>query len=201
MNTQKSHFHRNLIIVLAALFLFTQAILFYPGLVHDPGELAWWQVLLNLLIISIPLMLLYGSLYMVVRAWREHAVTGQVEPRLARTIHWAARVAVMVIAGFLSLFSFDVFEIQASPIEVLAGFLIHNIPVIALVVLLAFAWNRPGVGFVAFLLTGVLFMFLFGRSFYANWLLFVLPILLIACLFYIDWKWLTVSSHRLPGNH
>jgi hypothetical protein len=40
----------------------------------------------------------------------------------------------------------------------------------------------------------VLFAIFFVRDFYAlsNLLLFVLPILLIACLFYIDWKWLGV---------
>ncbi len=192
MNTQKSNFNRNLVIVLALLFLLTQALIFYSSLVNDPRQPEWWQVLPNMLLISIPLMLLYGSLYLVVAAWREHARSGWVESRLAGIIHWTPRLAAIVIAGFLSLFSFDVFEIQAPPLELLGGFLIHNIPSIALIVLLAFAWKRPVVGFGAFLAAGALFAFFFVRSLYAlpNLLLFVLPILLIACLFYIDWKWL-----------
>ena len=93
--------------------------------------------------------------------------------------------------GFMSLFSLDVFEMQASPLELLGGFLIHNIPSIAMILMLVFAWKRPAVGFVAFLIAGAHFAFFFVRDFYAlsNLLLFVLPILLIACLFYIDWKW------------
>jgi len=198
MNTVISNFRRLLVIVLVILFLLTQALIFYPALTNDPGQPAWWEVLTNLLLISIPLTLLYGSLYLVMLAWREHTLSGQVEPRLATFIHWAARVAVMVIGGFLSLFSFDVFEMQATPLELLAGFLIHNIPTIALMVLLVFAWKRPAVGFVAFLVAGALFAFFFVRDFYAlpNLVLFVLPILLIASLFYIDWKWLGAPTSR-----
>lgn len=196
MNTLISGFHRNLVIVLVILFLLSQAVIFYPALANDPGLPEWWMVVSNLLLISIPLTLLYGSLYMVIMAWREHTLSGAVEPRLAKSIHWAARVAVMVIGGFLSLFSFDVFEIQAPPLELLGGFLVHNIPTIALIALLVFAWKRPAVGFVAFLVAGLLFAVFFVRDFYAlpNLMLFVLPILLIAALFYVDWKWLGTPS-------
>ncbi len=64
----------------------------------------------------------------------------------------------------------------------------HNLPTIALLVLLAFAWKRPAVGFVAFLIAGMLFAVFFAREFYAlpNLVLFVQPLLLIAALFYID---------------
>lgn len=198
MNLSISAFRRNLVIGMVVLFLLTQALIFYPGLASDPGQPEWWTVLLNLLIISIPLTLLYGSLYMVVMAWREHALHGQVESHLAKFIHWAARTAVVVIGGFLSLFSLDVFELQASPLELLAGFLMHNLPTIALLVLLAFAWKRPAVGFVAFLIAGMLFAVFFVRDFYAlpNLVLFVLPLLLIAALFYIDWKWLGGASSQ-----
>jgi hypothetical protein len=192
MNTEKSRFNRNLVIGLVLLFLLAQAVIFYPALANDPGQPEGWQVALNMLLISIPLVLLVGSLYVVVVAWREHTLNGQVEPRLAKIIHWAPRVAAIVIIGFVSLFSLDVFESQASPLELLGGFLMHNIPSIAMIVVLVFAWKRPAVGFVAFLVVGVLFGLFFVRDFYAlsNLLLFVLPILLIASLFYIDWKWL-----------
>jgi len=196
MNTLISGFRRNLVIVLVILFLLTQALIFYPALANDPGQPEWWMVFPNLLLISIPLTLLYGSLYMVVMAWREHALNGQVEPRLAKAIHCAPRIAAIVITGFISLFSLDVFETQAPPLELLAGFLIHNIPSLALIVLLVFAWKRPAVGFVAFLVAGMLFAVFFVRDFYAlpNLLLFVLPLLLIAALFYVDWKWLGAPS-------
>lgn len=68
MNTLISGFRRNLVIVLVILFLLTQVLIFYPALTNDPGQPEWWMVLSNLLLISIPLTLLYGSLYMVVMA-------------------------------------------------------------------------------------------------------------------------------------
>ena len=62
-----------------------------------------------------------------------------------------------------------------------------------MLLLLIFAWKRPVVGFVAFLIAAVAFAVLFVRDIYALpilLLLFVLPILLIASLFYADWQWL-----------
>jgi hypothetical protein len=81
---------------------------------------------------------------------------------------------------------------EASPLELLGGFLIHNIPAIVMLVLLILAWKRPAVGFVAFLIAGALFTFAFVRSLddLPNLLIFVGPLLLIAGLFYADWKWL-----------
>jgi len=84
MNTLISGFRRNLVIVLVILFLLSQAVIFYPALANDPGLPEWWMVVSNLLLISIPLTLLYGSLYMVILAWREHTSSGVVEPRLAK---------------------------------------------------------------------------------------------------------------------
>ena len=191
MDTQKSYFNRNLLIILVVLFILTIAAFTY-AMVADPGFTQWWMMLVNILILSIPLVLLYGSIYVLVIAWREHSTLGQVSLRLAKIIHWAPRVAAILIIIFVSLFSFDVFEMEASLIQLLGGFIVHNIPSIGMLVLLIFAWKRPKVGFVAFLTTAALFVIFFVRSIYSltNLLLFVFPILLIAFLFYADWQWL-----------
>ena len=196
MDTQKSQFNRILLIILAVLFVLTIAAFSYANWVTDPEFMEWWMMLLNIPILSIPLVLLYGSIYVLVIAWREHSTTGQVSPRLAKIIHWGPRVAAILIIVFISLFSLDVFEMQASPLELLGGFLIHNIPSIGMLVLLLFAWKRPVIGFVAFLAAAALFTIFFVRDIYAlpNLLLFVFPILLVAFLFYIDWKWLEPQS-------
>jgi hypothetical protein len=192
MHTQKSQFNRILLIVLSILYVLSIAVFTYANWAADPEFTKWWIMLLNVLILSIPLVLLYGSIYVLVVAWREHSSLGRVSPRLAKIIHWAPRVAAILIIFFISLFSLDVFSIKASPLELLGGFLIHNIPSIGLLVLLIFAWKRPAVGFVAFLVAAALFALFFMRGIFAlsNLLLFVLPILLVACLFYADWKWL-----------
>jgi hypothetical protein len=196
MDTQKSRSNRVLLIVLVALYVLTLAGFNYANWAADPENMEWWMPLINSVLLSIPLVLLYGSIYVLVVAWREHAARGQVNPRLAKIIHWAPRVAAILIIFFISLFSLDVFEIEAPPLELLGGFLIHNIPAIAMLAVLLAAWKRPAVGFVAFVIAGVLFAFLFVRDVGSlpNLLIFVLPILLIACLFYADWKWVEPQS-------
>ncbi len=196
MDAQKSHFNRNLLIILVILYLLAIAGFSYVNWKVDPQFMQWWMTLLNVLILSIPLVLLFGSIYVLASAWRERSTLGQVSPRLAQIIHWAPRIASILIIFFISLFSLDVFDMGGSPLELLGGFLIHSLPALAMLVLLIFAWKRPVVGFVAFLIAAVLFVLFFVRSIYAigNLLLFVFPILLIAFLFYADWKWLQPKS-------
>jgi hypothetical protein len=190
MDTQK--FNRNLLVILILLYTLTIAAFSYANWAGDPEFMQWWRMLLNIPILSIPLVLLYGSIYVLAVGWREHSTLGQVSPRLARIIHWAPRVAAILIIFFMSLFSLDVFEMEATPLELLGGFLIHNIPSIGMLVLLIFAWKRPVVGFVAFLAAAALFTVFFVRDIEAlpNVIIFVLPILLIAGLFYADWRWI-----------
>lgn len=192
MEAQKSPFNRILLVILLVLYVVILAAFSYANWAADPAHTELWMILLNLPILSIPLVLLFGSIYVLALAWQEHARGGPVSPRLAKIIHWAPRAAAILIILFISLFSLDVFEMEASPLELLGGFLMHNIPSIAMIVLLILAWKRPAVGFVAFLIAAALFTIFFVRDIYAlpNLLLFVLPILLVALLFYADWKWL-----------
>jgi len=192
MEAQKSRFNRVFLTVLIALYVLTLAAFIYANWAAEPDFQQWWMLLLNILILSIPLVLLFGSIYVLVVAWREHSSGLPVSPRLARIIHWAPRVAAIMIIFFTSLFSLDVFEMEGSPLELLGAFLIHNIPAIVMIIILILAWKRPVVGFVAFLVAAVLFAAFFVRDIYSlpNLLLFVFPILLVALLFYADWKWL-----------
>ena len=195
-SAQKSGFKRILLIVLAVLYVGTLAVFIYAEWAADPESAQWWMMALNALILSIPLVLLYGSIYVLVVAWREHSKQGQVSQPLAKIIHWAPRVAAILIIFFTSLFSLDVFEMDAPPLQLLGGFIMHNIPSIVMIVLLIFAWKRPAVGFAAFIIAAALFAIFFVRDMYAlpNLLLFVLPILLVAFLFYADWKWLAPQA-------
>lgn len=193
MDTQSSRFNHVLLIVLLILYVLSLAAFNYANWAADPEFMEWWMPLVNSVLLSIPLVLLYGSIYVLVVAWRERKYLGQVSPCLTRIIHWAPRIAAILIIFFISLFSLDVLEMDASPLEMLGGLLMHNIPSIIMLLLLVVAWKRPAVGFVAFLLAGALFAFFFVRDVDSlpNLLVFVFPILLIAGLFYADWKWLT----------
>ena len=202
MHTQKSHFNRNLLIILVVLFVLTIAAFSYTIWAAESGNMQWRMMLLNLPIQAIPFVLLYGSIYVLVIGWREHSTSGQISPRLAKIIHWAPRVAAILIIIFVSLFSFDVFEMEATSLELLGGFLIHNIPSIGMLVLLIFAWKRPVVWFVAYLVAAALFSLFFVRDISAlpNLLLFVLPILFIASLFYAGWQWLKPQPPDQAGE-
>jgi hypothetical protein len=193
MNARESHFNRNLLIVLVIFYLFTLATFSYANWAADPDFMVWWKTLLNIPILSIPLVLLFGSIYVLALACRQHTIQGSIDPRLAKVIRTAPRLAAILIIFFISLFSLDIFEMQASPLQLLGAFLIHNIPSIVLTALLIAAWKRPVVGFVAFLVAAFLFTVFFVRDLSAlpNLLFFVLPILMVATLFYADWRWIT----------
>lgn len=190
MDAQNSGFNRLLGIVLAALYLATLGAFTYANWRVDPEHVLWMYAV-NTLILSIPLVLFYGSLYVLIRAWREHHQGAQISPRLAKIVYWAPRSAAILIIFFVTLFSLDVFEMEASPLELLGAFLIHSLPSIVMIVMLVFAWRRPVIGFIAFLLAGLFFMrfVIMGRDL-GNFLLFSGPLLLISAMFYIDWRWL-----------
>ena len=203
METQKSRFNQVLLVILVILYLLSIAGFTYANWAASGGEIAWWMTLLNFITLSIPLVLLYGSIYVLAVAWREHADGGQVSPRLAKIIHWAPRIGAILIILFISLFSLDVFEMDGSALELLGGFLIHNIPSIIMIILLVIAWKRPAIGFAAFLVAGVVFALFFIRDLDSlpSLLIFVFPILLIAGLFFADWKWLTPQNPHLSHRH
>ena len=189
MAAHTSRFTRLLLILMIGLYVISLGFFSYANWKADP-EPALWKFAVNALILSIPLVLLYGSIYVLISARREHSLTGQINPRLAKIIHWAPRLAAILIIFFVSLFSLDVFEMEGTPLELLGAFLIHSLPSIFLILMLVFAWRRPVVGFIAFLLSGLFFLrfVILGRDL-AHFLLFSGPLLLISCLFFADWRW------------
>jgi hypothetical protein len=192
MDAQRSHFQRGLSLTLIVLFVLTLIALSYATWTVERENLQGWEMLLNVLILSLPLLLIYGSVYVLLMGRHERSSQGKVSPGLAKIIHWAPRLAAILIILFTGLFSLDVFGTGAPPIEVLGAFLMHNLPSIVMLILLILAWKRPVVGFVAFLVIAVAFTLFFVRDIYAltNLALFVLPLLLVASLFYADWQWL-----------
>jgi hypothetical protein len=190
MAAEISRFNRLLLILMIALYLISLAAFSYLNWIVET-EHVLWILMLNALILSLPLVLFYGAAYILISAWHEQRLAGEIGPRLSRVIHWAPRIAAMVIIFFISLFSLDVFEMEGTPLELIGAFIIHSLPSIFLIVLLVFAWQRPVVGFVAFLIAGLFFFrfVILGRDL-RHFLLFSGPLLLISALFYIDWRWL-----------
>ena len=183
-------FNRILFILLVALYLLSLG--FFLNLQwQESQEGERWMIALNGLIVSIPLVLFFGSIYVLVSAWRAHRLRGEVGTRMAKVIHTAPRLAAILIIFFVSLFSFDVFDMGGTILEQLGAFLMHSLPSIVLIILLVFAWRRPLIGFIVFLLAGLAFLsFVITGSGLWHFMLFSGPLLLIAGLFYADWRWL-----------
>jgi hypothetical protein len=200
MDTRSTRFNRFLLRLMIVLYLISLGAFSYANWKVEDEHVLWTYVV-NAFLLSIPLVLFYGSIYVLIRAWREHRQTGMISPGLAKTIHWAPRVAAILIIFFVSLFSLDVFEMEASPLELLGAFLIHNLPSIFLIFVLIFAWRQPVVGFLAFLLAGLVFLrFVIFDLSLGHFLLFSGPLLLISGLFYADWRWHKPSDPPLSAS-
>jgi len=191
MAAQIPRYNRPLLILLVLLYVISLGAFSYANWMVEPEHVLWSHAV-NALILSLPLVLFYGSVYVLINAWREHRLTGHVGPRLAKILHWAPRVAAILIIFFVSLFSLDVFDMEGTPLELLGAFLLHSLPSIIMILFLVVAWRRPVVGFIGFLLAGLIFLrfVIFGRDL-GHFLLFSGPLLLIAGLFYADWRWNT----------
>lgn len=189
MNAPAARFNRILLMICILLYVIVLALFSYTNAKVDP-QIGIWNTLLNALILSLPLILFFGSIFVLVTAWREHRAAGRLSPQLAAIIHWTPRIASIVIIFFITLFSLDVFGEGGTLLEQLGAFVMHSIPSLVLIGLLIFAWRRPVVGFIAFLIAGLVFLrFVIPGLDLANFVLFSGPLLLIAALYYVDWRW------------
>jgi hypothetical protein len=102
---------------------------------------------------------------------------------------WFPRVLVVVYTLFIALLSFDVFQSDASLLENIGGFLMHNIPTFVLIFALYLSWKNPIKGGIAFVVISVVFTIFFKT--YERWDTFVLisfPLLLVGALFLLNKK-------------
>jgi hypothetical protein len=177
-------------LVLAGLYI---ASLYLVGFEHlnNRNEMVWMMIT-NLALISIPLILLYGSIGLILTAMNQKEVDRKINLKLSRFLYYTPRIAGILMIIFVSLFALDVFTEGGKFWEQLLGFVIHASPSILLGILMFFAWRKPEIGFVVFGLAAVFFLrfVLFGSQFGAgNFIIFVAPLGLISALFWINWKW------------
>ena len=183
-------FNRVLITALVLLYVLSLGSLLYGN--YMAGDSALWQMIVSGILLSIPLILFYGLIYVLVMAARQRRSQGTVDRRLAKLIYWSPRIAGILIILFVSLFALDVFETGHPLGEMLLGFLMHMLPSIAMAIVLALAWRWEWVGFVSFLIAGLFFLrtMLFDpMQGLGMFLLFSGPMFLISLLFWANWKW------------
>jgi hypothetical protein len=74
-----------------------------------------------------------------------------------KIIYWTPRILGILFLAFLFLFSLDVFSPEATTGEIALGLLVHNIPVIVLLLVLIISWKKEIIGGVVFTLIGFLY--------------------------------------------
>ena len=72
-------------------------------------------------------------------------------------VYWTPRVLSILFICFLALFSLDVIQPGLSTGQIVIGLVMHNIPVLVLLILLIIAWKYEIVGGIAFILAGLLY--------------------------------------------
>jgi hypothetical protein len=103
-----------------------------------------------------------------------------------KILYWLPRVLGIFAILFVLLFSFDVFEGNSPMWKKLAGFVIHNIPVIILSCILAVAWKWETIGgsvFIIAALTAAVLLTL--RTHMLSTLIVVGPFFVVGVLFII----------------
>jgi len=91
--------------------------------------------------------------------------------KVGKFLYWTPRILSIIFLAFLVLFSLDVFDEGLGFWGTIVGLLMHNIPVLILLIVLIISWKREIVGGVAFILAGCLYIFsAFARNM-DNWLM------------------------------
>lgn len=105
---------------------------------------------------------------------------------------WIPRIVMILLMAFMALFSIDVFEGEASIWQKLLGLLIHNLPVLVLLLVLLLTWRRPFWAGMLIFIFAVIFTALIAiyktEFLVVDLLAFVLPMLIITVLFLLSHK-------------
>jgi hypothetical protein len=177
-----------LVLILIFLFVITVAWLNHGNYNGSPITA---DLIVSFLLLSIPSGLTYFSIGILVLAARQKRIQGSISSRLARLLYWTPRIAGILICLFISVFALDVFSGGEKFWRMVLGFLAESSPAIALAILLVFAWRWEQVGFYAFLIGAIFFLFYVRNPMQdiGLFFLFSMPLLMIALLFGANWRW------------
>ena len=182
-------FLRQLTVILCLLFILSLGYLAYGN--YKTGSEPW-QMVISSIMLSIPLLLMYFSIGVLITARQQKQNHGQIDNRLAKFIYWTPRISGILIILFVGMFSLDVFSEGGNLWEMLGGFLIHSLPSILMAGVLVLAWRRDWLGFVVFLGAAIFFLrFLLRNPIEEIGVVLLVsgPMAVIALLFWVNWKW------------
>ena len=114
--------------------------------------------------------------------------------KVGKFVYWTPRILSILFLLFLAIFSLDVFGNGYTFWQTVLGLFMHNIPSLILLVILLISWKHELVGSIAFVLAGLVYIFiiLFISQFEWYMLLWILqisgPAFLIGILWWLNWK-------------
>ncbi len=115
------------------------------------------------------------------------------ERKVSKFVYWTPRILSILFMIFLAMFSLDAITPEASPEQIALGLLMHNLPVIALLIVLIVSWKYEIVGGIAFILAGVLYVIMTANAGIPWYLAFSWsptiagPAFFIGILFMLNW--------------
>ncbi len=120
--------------------------------------------------------------------------------KLYTFFYWLGRILSLAILIILLMFSFDVFEIEDTFINLAFGFLIHNIPMLILLISIIVGWKKEWIPSITFFLASMFLLILLWVNKGFLYTRFVLPIvipgIIISILYFISWKYKNKQSTR-----
>jgi predicted membrane protein len=112
--------------------------------------------------------------------------------KVSKFVYWTPRILSIIFICFLALMSLDIFDMKLGFFGTIVGLFMHNIPTLALLVVLLISWKHEIVGGVAFILAGILYLvILFMNPFELYMLSWAIQIagvaFFIGILFFVNW--------------
>ena len=105
---------------------------------------------------------------------------------------WTPRVLGLAVCAFLALFALDAFA-GGRGLAAMPDFVIHLLPSLVLLAIVAASWRHPWVGGVTFIMLAVLYTFTARDHF--DWILVISgPLFVVGALFFWAW-WSEMRRH------
>jgi len=109
-----------------------------------------------------------------------------------RLLFWAPRVLCVAFAAFIAVFALDVFQEGVPVGQVALALLVHLLPTLLVLLVLALSWRREWIGGALFIVLGVLYLLWARNRPFFGWaaaLAIAAPLLIVGLLFLLNWRY------------
>lgn len=83
---------------------------------------------------------------------------------ISKSLYWTPRILLIIFICFLTIFSFDVFDMGLNFWQTVGAFLIHSLPSLILLIVLIISWKYEIVGGIVFILAGLAYIAMLMRD-------------------------------------